>query len=649
VDRAEKRSAIMIRIWHYEAMRWLPLWLTFTMLNTSFLLGIVLWRQATRADDLQPPVAGLLIILWFAIAFYIVFGKVRTRCQRLEMTLPIRSRTLWRRHLAAVLLAGATVLAGSMGVLALHTILLFRAGRQQMLEIPYTTLIGPLLGGLFLAVALVSSVEPGLQKLRGERAYWALVLGSLVAIPLLLLLLIQWPWISAGLCTALAIVVAHRTQKALPAAYRLVPATASRASARESVAASTDQPRSRWRTYRTLFNILHTAPPWKQLTPWLVYGFGALMGFVSAGGIDRWMETGELRILYLPFGSYMLFAGIAILTYNLYRLDPLPIPRRTILAVLTLPGLVFFCLGYAAGSWARLTSPSPSSMVNFNVQQVHVEVDRDEGKGARPTEVRTMVWVEVDPSFMGLTLSGEAPTLTTPWGESHEAWSEEIFKGSAAILFNPYNTSEETTPEFEALMLSRAIEDIYGRTIPPDELSDRYFAIERDRLVSLKAYRKAGQEHLRGTLTRPIIGFPLLEDYPELTAPPRGPETPVYLLLVLVPWLLLTAIFLRAFRAAHSSKYIRGVYWAGLAIPMLGMLSQVFLSVFGLFSPEAGHSFLAITIRSLGSSPTSWLLTWVVAIAIVLVCYRLALRQFERAEIPTSPINFSLVNWGMEE
>ena len=51
----------------------------------------------------------------------------------------------------------------------------------------------------------------------------------------------------------------------------------------------------------------------------------------------------------------------------------------------------------------------------------------------------------------------------------------------------------------------------------------------------------------------------------------------------------------------------------------------------------------------LGSNPASWLLTWVIAIAIVLVCYRLALRQFERAEIPTSPINCSLVNWGMEE
>ena len=57
----------MIRIWHDEAMRWLPLWLTITMLNTSVLLGLVFWRQATRDPDQQLPMTSLLIILWLAM------------------------------------------------------------------------------------------------------------------------------------------------------------------------------------------------------------------------------------------------------------------------------------------------------------------------------------------------------------------------------------------------------------------------------------------------------------------------------------------------------------------------------------------------------------------------------------------------------
>jgi hypothetical protein len=628
----------MIRIWHDEALRWLPLWLTITMLNTSVLLGMVAWRQASASQNAQLPVAALLIILWLALAFYILFGQVRTRCQRLEMTLPIRSQTLWRRHLAAVFLAGAVVLAGSLVVLALHATLLSKAGRTQFLEIPYMALIGPLLAGLFLATTLVSSIEPGLQKLRGKRTYWALVLGNLVGIPLLLVLFIQWPWASTGICFVLAISVSRHTLRSLPAAYRLVPATAGPASAERTVAASTDQPASQWQVYRTLFTVLHTAPPWKQLTPWMVYGIGAVMGFILGGGINRWEEVASLRFLYLPIGSYMLFAGIGILTYNLYRLDSLPVSRRTILAVLMLPGLIAFSAGYATGSWARSTASDPSPMVDFKVLQTRVEVDLDGGANAGPRELETMVWVEVDSSFMGATLTGEPPTLTSPWGESHEAWSEELFKGTSALLYNPYNTSEETSADFEALMLSRAIEDIYGRSISPDELRDRYFVVEQDQVVGLRSTLDTGNERI-----------PLLADYPALETPAKGPETPVYMLLVLVPWLLLTALFLSSFRATHSNRYIRGIYWVGLAIPMLGSMSQVVLAVFGLFSPDAGRAFLEILVRMLGSNPATWLLTWVIAIAIVLVCYRLALRQFERAEIPTSPINCSLVNWGMEE
>jgi len=637
----------MIRIWHDDALRWLPLWLTITMLNTSVLLGVVLWRRATGIENLQPPTAWFLIILWLAVAFYILFGNVRTRCQRIEMTLPIPSAALWRRHLAAVFLAGATVLAGSLVVLVLHAQMMSKVGQLRLLDIPYSTLVGPLLAGLFLAAVLVNSVEPGLQKLRGRRNYWALVVGSLVGIPLLLLFLIRWPLASIGLCLTLAIAVFHQARRSLPEAFRLVPATAAAASTERTAAATTDQAGSRWQVYRTLFKILHTAPPWKQFTPWMLYVFVALMGFVLAGGIDRWMEAADMRFLYLPFGSYMLFAGIGILTYNLYRLDPLPVSRRTILAVLTLPGLIFYCAGYAGGWWALTTAPNPSPLVDFHLQEVRVEVDLHGDADAKPRELRTMVWVEVDSSFMGATLAGGPPTLKAPWGESHEAWSEELFRGSSALMYNPYNTAEEATADFEALMLSRAIEDVYGRTIPPTDLRDRYFVVENDRVVALKPDLLAVEPDYR--VVRPRQGLPLQEDYPDLLAPPKGPETAIYMLLVLVPWLLLTALFLRSFRADHSNRFIRGTYWAGLAIPMLGLLSQVFLSVFGLFSPAAGRGFLAIPIRSLGSNPASWLLTWIVAIAVTLACYRLALLQFEKAEIPTSPINCSLVNWGMEE
>ena len=621
----------MNRIWHDGAIKTLPLWLTITMLNTSMLLGLVLWRQASQARDPQPPLAQLLIILWLAIALYMLAGNVRTRCQRLEMTLPIASKTLWRRHLAGVALAGSLVLAGSFGVLALHGLLLTRVGREQVLEVPYLSLVVPLLAGLLLATSLIDSVEPGLWKLRGRRSYWALVIGSLVGILVLLLLLHRWPWLATALCLALAAVVLRRTQRSLPAAFRLVPYIAAPASTETATAATTAQPVSRRQVYGALFNVLHSAPPWKQFTPWMLYFFVALMGFILAGGLNRWVDAEDLRFLYLPFGSYMLFAGIGILTYHLYRLDPLPVPRRTLFAVLTLPGLIIYCGAYTAGRLAVLTDPDPAPLVDYKVQELQVQVDLEQASAADSREPRIMVWVEVDQRFMGVTLDGEPPTLTAPWGESHEAWHQPLFRGASALMYNPYNTTEETTADFEALMASQAIERVYGTTILPEEIRDRYLVVEDSRVVGL-------QEG----------GFTLLEDYPGLQAPAAGPETPIYMVLVLVPWFLLVALFVRSFRATSSIRFIRGVYWAGLGVLLGALLLQVVLSLFGLFSPDAGRGFLDVSIRTLGASSFIELTTWVVSLVVIVASYRFALSQFERAEIPASPVNCSLVDWGKE-
>jgi hypothetical protein len=328
----------------------------------------------------------------------------------------------------------------------------------------------------------------------------------------------------------------------------------------------------------------------------------------------------------------MLLAGIGILTYHLYRLDPLPISRRTLLAVLTLPGLFIYCGAYAAGRLALLTDPDPVPLVDYKVQELRVRRDSQQGPEAKPQERGTMIWVEIDQAFMDVTLNGEPPTLSAPWGESHEAWSQELFRGFPALMYNSYNTSEETTADFEALMTSRAIEEVYGRTIPPEEIRDRYFVIENDRVVGLKNR-----------------GFTLLSDYPDLEAPSAGPETPIYMVLVLVPWLLLVALFVRSFRATHSNKYVRGIYWVGLGVLMGAMLGQIILSVLGLYSPAAGRGFLAVLVQSLGSTPLTPALTWLISLGAILGSYWIALAQFERAEIPASPVNCSLMDFGTED
>ena len=383
----------MNRIRYDGALHRLPIWLVITMMTTSVLLGAVLWRQSAHAPGTPLPQGQLLVILWLAIALYMLVGDVRTRCQRLDMTLPIETRTLWWSHQSAIVVAGSVVLAGSLAVLAGHALLIRQVDPQRALEIPYLTLIAPLGGGLLLAASMIGSLEPGLWKLRGRIEYWVFVITSLGGILLILVLLQEKPWKATQFCLLMAAVIPYLTLRKLPPAYRLVPRCAAPADKKVAVAATTGEPVSRWQIYRILFDVLHTTPPWRQFTPWMLYFFVALMGFILAGGFERTIEIGSLRFIYLPMGSYMLLAGVGILTYHLHRFDPLPIPRRALFGVIVIPGLLIFTGGYLTGRLFLTTDPTPTAMVDYKVQDQHFEFDLKEGPGAEPREVETMVWV----------------------------------------------------------------------------------------------------------------------------------------------------------------------------------------------------------------------------------------------------------------
>ena len=243
-----------------------------------------------------------------------------------------------------------------------------------------------------------------------------------------------------------------------------------------------------------------------------------------------------------------------------------------------------------------------------------------------------MVWVEVDQAFMGVSLKGEPPMLTSPWGESHEAWSVELFRGLPPVLYNPYNTAEETTADFEALMASRAIDDVYGETVAPEMIRDRFLVVESDKVVGLAS-----------------SGFNPMADYPGIQARSRGPEAPIYLVLVMVPALLLTAFLVRSFRAEHSNKYIRAMYWVGLGILLAVLIVQSILAILDVFDPETGRGFLAVLIYRLGESPLTTAATWLVSLGLIITAYRIALAQFEKAEIPASPINCSFMDFSKSD
>ncbi|MEJ2084655.1 MAG: hypothetical protein P8Y44_03120, partial [Acidobacteriota bacterium] len=168
--------------------------------------------------------------------------------------------------------------------------------------------------------------------------------------------------------------------------------------------------------------------------------------------------------------------------------------------------------------------------------------------------------------------------------------------------------------------------------IAPQEIRERYFAVENEQVAGLNEN-----------------GFTLIDDYPGLQPPPAGPETPVYLVLVLVPWLLCVSLFLGTFKTTSSPKRYRLMYSLGLIILIGAMLGQVALSVAGVFDELAARTVLAIFIDWLGTNRASSIATWLVSLLAIAACYRLAQSRFESAEIPAGPINSLLVDWAAKD
>jgi hypothetical protein len=610
-------SSFALRVWRDGTVRSLPVWILITLVTSNVLAALIIFRAAYYSDA-EVPSYQLVLSLWLPISVYLLFGKMRTRCQRLDLALPIPARELWLSHSIAVVVAAAMILAAAFGVLVLNSLLLSRLSGGPGSGPAILPLLPPLAAALLLAISLVQGLQPSSWRLAGDSRYWALLITGLVAVPVCLITLSTHQWTASVLFLALATVLGVRAWARLPAAFELAPAIApeakgpAAATAQRPGLALSAEPIGTLAIARLVFNVLHNAPPWRQAMPWVLYFFVLLMGFFMSGAADVWFDADEIRSMNLPLGSYILFAGAGLLTYHLHRFDSLPLSRKTLFRILTLPTLVIFCFGWAAGRSVRATA-DPRPLVEYRI-------------------VKAYQWVEIDPAFMGFSLAADPPMLTAPWGESHRAWHRPLFRGASAILYSPFTAAEKSSARFEALMTSRAIERIYGKAIPYTEILERYFEVEGDELVGLKGDR-----------------LTLLADYPELEAPPEGPGTPLYLVLIIVPWLLLLALFTRSFRATSSVKLIRWVYWAGLLALLVLLIAQFVLAIAGVYSPAAAHGFLEIFVRWLGSRPLLSLATWVAGLGTIFLAYGLAQAQFLRAELPASPIQCALIDWGRKD
>jgi hypothetical protein len=513
---------------------------------------------------------------------------------------------LWLTHTFAVILSGAAIVAAGAGFMAILGRLLGKLEGRNPLSVAELDAVGLAIHlgvGLVLVVVLLQSPKPSLQKIPATKGFVFFAVSSLLGVWGLVILLgaLPLPW--TLLPMGVAVAVGLRTVSSLPAALTIVPLEAGpeevlieRGQEDERGPQHTDGIAFSWFLHRTVWRSLFGS--WMQWC-WLCFPLFFFFGLLLSGW--TWFDDPDIRIsrfTNLLITSYILLALYGIPLRHLYRLDPLPISRKFLFAWTVIPSLLVLSFGYGAGNLA-IASEQPSEQVEYREEESHY-------------------YTYVPIGACEIAWDGRPPENTSPWGESHAAWKVPLYAGSRVALYSPYHTPIGSSPEFVALQISRAIEAVHGIRVPPADVQNRYLEVDGE-----------GEVRLRTT------GLTLWEDYPDLKPRGHGPEFPVVLLLAGLPFLIMVAVYLRAFRTGFSKTFRVGVAVTLLVFVLALHVSQFVAYVANVTEPWLVGGFLEILIRQLANTlPGGAMTVWGVSMLLLFAGYRLAETQFVRAELP---------------
>ncbi len=589
-----------------DMLRALPAWLGLLTVNAG--LWVLLLLGAARFRGGGVPASWLVLVGWGSIALFLCLGPTRRRCRPLDLALPVSARRLRAIHLASVVLAAAAVAAAYVAVLAL-----FRgplAGRAS-LDMDVGRLALLLGAGILLAVVLLDAFRPSLALVPATPGYvaWvAVVLGGTAALLAAL----------SGAPSALAIAPAVGAAAGAWALFRVAPGVFSLVSAepegeeREATAGSAaahgaeGAGTSGRALVRTLLRLLPLGPKAAALLP-----FVALLGVVIGGGLGALLgdpDAGVLRLWQVPLAGYLLFVAWSLGLESLHVLDPLPLRRRALFALLALPPLLVFVLGYAAGAALERRAEVRREPVGF-------------------VETRSGRSFDVPLRFYALAPDGNPPPVESPWGETFAPKPRyPSVLWSRAALYNPFSFGPDSSREFAALQISRAVAAVCGARVPAKEIADRH-------LTSDAEGRVAPREG----------GLALKRDRPELAPRARGPLAILMLPLAACPWLLLLGLLLRAYRPCVPESARFGIYFGIVGAFLVGMIGLAAAMIAGALRPPVAQALVEMAAARVGSSPLAAAAAWAVCAALVAAAYRIAEAQFVRMEIPARPVIYALL------
>jgi hypothetical protein len=603
------------------ALRFLGRWAIIgPVTGLTFLSLLVSARAASGVGTELTALEIFLVVvaLWAPISIDLGMTAVAPRAGRFDLTIPVAGRDLWVAHTVAACISSvsvAAITATVAGGLAWIIVTKLGAGHfAYALEIPVIAVRS--VAAASLVAVLFQSRLPSLSRLpRGRRTSALIVFVLFVFLGVTYAFSLIPAWWSIALPIA-ALVVARRTYGLIPPALALLPRKASEepggGEAQDVGLASV--PRRGFGFSWFLLWVFYRSTTKVPLGPAIV--FPILFGFgMVLAGFKRAVFGGDIiRFAFVILTAYILLAGSGLPPRKLFTFDPLPISRRRIFAAVTLPLVIVLSLGYAGG-------------------RIWAETRGGQRELIRLAEYDCCHYVQVPYEICEVSWDGRPVTITSPWGESVTPRADHLREGGQVYIYSPFATNDDSSLEFVALQISRAVEALYGRQIHPDEIADRYLTVGPDGFVVPKG-----------------DGLTLARDYPELTPLSGGPIFPVVMMVILGLWYASFALYLRTLRAAVSERIRKGAFWGSMIGLLVLHMWQFFAPVVNEVSLTEFGAFWGIAIRHLGLAvPGGSVTVWVLCSLIVFGVYRVAERQFVRAEsLPGDESHMDmmpLINW----
>jgi hypothetical protein len=359
------------------------------------------------------------------------------------------------------------------------------------------------------------------------------------------------------------------------------------------------RPTRGWRQLAAIYVTAYRTAPRGLALVFVSGPFLLLFGLLLSGGLLALAPDFEFRFTLLPMGVYMVLTTVAPLLQNLRPFDALPLSRRRLFTLFTLPALLVGALGYLGGRLLADTRPVVAPAVAYTT------AERSGG-------------LQVSPTLWRLSLDGEVPDQIDPAGETHAPTRLRVLPGLPAVLWKPYTAPTEASQSYVEWQYARALSDIYVVEIRRDEVADRYFRTDDEGRVRTVASK-----------------LDFAADHPELRPAARGDHAPGILLVTGCLSYLCLAWFAPRIRAGVSKRRRTALLWIPLGL-LLALHMGLFLAPLWLGTDLwVFDAVLAALVGGLvaavpGGTPGAWILCLVA----VWGSFELALRGFEKTESP---------------